>query len=795
MAFNEKTMPSLDGIIFLEVMELIAEVIIDIENKQVNRSFDYLIPSHLNDVIKIGYRVIVPFGSLKRTGFVIDIKETTEYKNNLKEIIDTLDVRRVLNEEFIDLAKYIAENNFSFYATSLQTMIPTALKIKYQKVAKIINKDNVSDECKNIIKRGELIIDKLDKDKLAIIYNEVKKGNVLLDTKFKQNRNDNVVSYVRLLDSNIKASNQGTSLLSFLEEAGADIELSILVNDAGYSKSVIDTLVKNNAIEIYKKEVFIDKKEIVLADKEVNLTDEQLKVLNSLSYDNSKTYLLHGITGSGKTEVYMHWIDDVIKNNKSAIMLVPEIALTPQITALFKARFKSNIAILHSRLSIVDKYDEWKRIINNEVKIVVGARSAIFAPLNNLGIIIIDECHESSYIQSNNPKYNALDIAKIRSKTHSCPLVLGSATPNVSDYYLATNGEYELLELPNRVNGKSLPKSIVVDLRNELISGNKSVLSRELQEELKKCYNNKEQAILFLNRRGYSSFVMCRSCGESIKCPNCDVSLTYHSYTDTLKCHYCGHQIPNVKKCPSCSSSAIRFVGSGTEKILEAVNNLLPNAKTIRVDMDTTNKFDDYERAYSQFKNQEADILIGTQMITKGLDFENVTLVGVINADLALSYPTYDASMVAYNLIEQVSGRAGRANKDGKVIIQTYNPSHYVIECAKNHDYEKFYNKEILKRKISQMPPYSSVIEIMVSSSDYRLAYNEAIHITADLKKSAAKSIILGPTEAPIFKKNNIYRYTIQIQAIEDSVIERIKYIYPLYQNNNDIELSITRMC
>lgn len=402
----------------------------------------------------------------------------------------------------------------------------------------------------------------------------------------------------------------------------------------------------------------------------------------------------------------MRWIDETLKNNKSAIMLVPEISLTPQITSVLYARFKKNIAILHSRLSIYEKYNTWKRIINHEANIVIGARSAIFAPMENLGIIIIDECHESSYNQQNNPKYSAIEIAKLRSKYHNCPLVLGSATPNVKDYYYALNNDYELLELPMRSNGKPLPSIEVVDLREELMAGNRKVLSRRLQEELIKTKNNHEQSILFLNRRGYSTFVMCRSCGATVKCPHCDVALTYHAYTSTLTCHYCGYTIPNTTRCQNCGSDKIRFVGTGTEKLIETVNLLLPDAKILRMDMDTTKKMEDYESIYNSFKNHEADILIGTQMITKGLDFDDVTLVGIVNADLALNYPRFDSTMVAYNLIEQVSGRAGRSKKEGRVILQTYNPDHYVIKYAKNHDYNSFFNEELKRRKMQMLPPF-----------------------------------------------------------------------------------------
>lgn len=775
---------------------MIAEIIVDIENKQVNRSFDYRIPPHLEGLISVGYRVYVPFGRGKRLGFVIGIKEQSEYKRGLKDIVDSIDVYPILTEEFIGLARYIAEHNFSFYSTALQTMIPSALKIRYKRVARIVG-SGISPEAKALFHRTELCIDGLPSDCLRLIYQEVKKGNIVLDTKVYKRKDSNEAEYVVLSASGeAPVSRQGQRLVSYLEELGEPVELSAVLQDSGYSKAVLNTLVKKGIVEIVRKQRFIGYEEglELPREKKIALNSYQRQVYEAVNFDGYTPYLFHGITGSGKTEVYMQWIEKVIQKGKTALLLVPEISLTPQITGLFRRRFSANIAILHSRLTSAEKYKEWKRIYRKEVRIVIGARSAIFAPLEDLGIILIDECHESSYVQQNNPKYNAIEIAKLRGQAHGCPVILGSATPNVCDYYYATTGEYRLLSLSVRANGRPLPKATVVDMREELSGGNRSVFSRELQRELLECYKRKEQSILFLNRRGYSSFVMCRSCGSVVKCPHCDVSLTYHASRQTLKCHTCGYSMPNPSRCPQCASDKIRFVGSGTEKLLDAAQRLLPEARLLRVDLDTIGKTEDYEKAFYQFKNHEADILVGTQMITKGLDFENVTLVGVVNADLALSYPSYDAAMVAYNLIEQVSGRAGRARKDGKVIIQTYNPKHYVIECAKNHDYDAFYRQELQNRRLTLMPPFSTVLEITVASKDCRQAHFEARHIADTLKSVAKVSLILGPAEAFIFKKRDLFHYTIQIQAVEDAVLDKLNYIYPLYQNNKEITLSITRM-
>ncbi len=772
---------------------MIASVVVDVINKQVNQTFDYLVPPYLESVIKVGYRVRVLFGRRTVLGFIVKLKNETSYRKTLKEISDIVDVYPVLNEEFINLAMYITENNFSYYAVALQTMIPSALKIKYQKIAIKKIDDSKLDSIFN--GKKEIILDNRTPEELKIIYEWHKLGYIDLDTKFKQNRKEKKIEYIYLLDETIKAtSKQGQNLLDYLKELNEPVPLSIVLEETNYSRSVIDTLKKIGAISSFSKENLNIDENIECENFDYDLNDYQMKAYNSLEFNESKTYLLNGITGSGKTILYIKWIKQILNQKKQALLLVPEISLTPQITSIFKKHFGNDVAIIHSRLSVFERYTAWKKILTHQVNIVIGARSAIFAPLDNLGIIIIDEEHEKSYIQENNPKYNAIEIAKLRSKTHKCPLVLGSATPNVCDYYKAIENEYELLSIPVRANNRPLPNKMIVDMREELKSGNKSVFSKSLKEKLVEVFKKNEQSILFLNRRGHSSFVMCRSCGKVIECPHCDVSLTYHASNNTLVCHHCGYKQMNVDKCPSCNSSKIRFVGSGTEKVMEEINKLIPEAKVLRVDLDTTSKIVDYETAFELFKNHEADIMVGTQMIAKGLDFADVTLVGIINADLALHYPSYDANMVAYNLIEQVSGRAGRASKQGEVIIQTYQPEHFVITSAVNNDYDSFFKREIQNRKIMGMPPFSLAIEIMVESKDYNLAINEANNVVYALKKVSYNSVILGPATALPFKLNDTYRYIIQVKIVEDIVMDKINEIYPIYQKNKDVNIKITRM-
>lgn len=773
---------------------MIASVIIDIKNKQVNKSFDYNIPNNLLGVVKLGARVRVNFANKIRVAFVIEIKEETDYSKNLKDIEDVIDINPIINEEGIEIAKYISNNNFTFMISSLENLIPRAFKIKYQTiVTKLIDNDLTKSLFGN---KKELIFDNMNDDKKNLCYQLLKDNSISFDTRFKQIKEDPYEVMIHLVDDSISCpSKKSSSLLDYLSEINQDIEEKLLIADSGYSKAVIDTLESIGAISKYKKEIIeSNEDEYIKEYKKVPLNQYQKNAIEAIKMDKYDTYLIHGVTGSGKTNVYMELIEDARCNNKSSIMLVPEISLTPQITDLFKSRFKNRIAILHSRLSIKEKYNEWKRILAQEVDIVIGARSAIFAPLKNLGCIIVDEEHESTYKQENNPKYSAIDIARLRAKKYDCPLVLGSATPDVSDYFKACEGEYKLIEMPFRANMKPFPESEIVDMRQELKNGNKSVFSLKLKNAIIENYNNHNQTILFINRRGHSSFVMCRSCGEVVKCPHCDVSLTFHKRTNTLKCHYCGYEIPNPVNCPKCGSEKIRYLGTGTEKVMEELTNILPDARCYRMDMDTTKKMEDYEAMYQGFKAHDYDILVGTKMITKGLDFPLVTLVGIINADLALNYPLYNASSEAFNLIMQVSGRGGRAEKDGRTIIQTYNPNHFVIEASKINDYDHFYKNEIKYRRIQHMPPFSEALMITISSFDANLAYEEAKIIATNLKKASIESKILGPVEADIFKKNDIFYFKIQVLAYEDSVLDMVKYLYPKYQSDKNVTLDIERM-
>jgi len=517
----------------------------------------------------------------------------------------------------------------------------------------------------------------------------------------------------------------------------------------------------------------------------------QEKVANEVNLNKSDTYLLYGVTGSGKTEVYMELINRSLKKGKTAIMLVPEISLTPQIVDRFTTRFGSKIAILHSGLSDTEKYDEYRKITKGEVKIVVGARSAIFAPLDNLGIIVIDEEHTQTYKQDNNPRYHARDVAMIRGKYHNCPVVLGSATPSLESFARATNNVYKLLTLTKRAGQGSLPQVTIVDMKNEVKKGN-FILSKILVDKIREKLNKKEQIILLLNRRGYSSMLTCRDCGTVLKCPNCDISLTYHKTSNRNSCHYCNYSIKNVNKCSVCGSNNIKDYGLGTEKLEEELKRIF-NAKIVRMDMDTTSKKGMHEKIIEDFGNHEYDILLGTQMIAKGLDFPLVTLVGVINADSSLNLPDFRSAEVTFQLLSQVSGRAGRSDLSGEVIIQSYNPDHYSIRYAKNHDYLNFYKEEMKLRKILNYSPYYYITLVNISSRDYEYGFSEANKIGEYLRKNLNNDTkVLGPSMANVFRINNVYHYQCIIKYKRDDKLNIVLMkLDELYKINNKIDVSI----
>lgn len=716
---------------------MVANVLVELSNRNIDKTFTYNIPNELENLIKVGIRVLVPFGKQTLEGFVLSISENTNSEIELKDIIKPIDDEVILNEELLELGKFIKRKTLSTLISAYQVMLPKALKA--DKKTKI----NKSYESNIIIKDEKLLKDYKLTDKQKIIIDEIRNG-----------KNDK----------------------KHLKDL-ATSSLTTLLN-----KGILEEVLS----EKYRLSIE-NKKEY----KKVELNDEQKNAVNTVlsDLDKSNTYLLYGVTGSGKTEVYMEIIDAMLLQGKTAIVLVPEISLTPQMVERFSSRFKENIAILHSRLNDGEKYDEYRKIARGEVKIVIGARSAIFAPLKNIGVIIVDEEHTTSYKQESTPKYNAIDIAVERAKYHNAQVVLGSATPTLESFAKVIKGIYKLIELKKRANNKALPTVTLVDMNKEKNRNNH--FSKTLIQEIQNTLDRKEQVILLLNRRGYSSFVTCSNCGYVSKCPNCDITLTYHKTSDMERCHYCGYATRRKEICPECHEKAIEQLGYGTEKIEEELKSLF-NARVIRMDLDTTGTKGAHEKIISAFRNQEYDILLGTQMIAKGLDFANVTLVGVINADTSLMIPNFRSSEYTFDLLSQVSGRSGRGEKKGTVIIQTFNQDHYAIKLAKTHDYMAFFREEMKIRKTLQYPPYCFLVSIKVISKDYNLAQTESNLIAKRLRENLLNSTVLGPSIGSTFKINNTYRFGIIIKyKKEDNLYPFLEKMLDYYKINDKIRLDI----
>ena len=711
---------------------MIAEVIIQSNAKDLNRVFDYKIPTEYeeNALELIGARVLVSFARRKELeeGYIVNIKQSTEYE--VKEIAKVEE--KYLNNEKIELAKWMSKRYFCNIADCLKLMLPPG---STRKVSNRVKEKSVN-----------FVTLKKDEDEIEL---DIETGK-------------------------LKSAKQ-IRILKFLLENG-DALISDIEMFADGSRAIVNTLCKNGYTEIIEKKVERDPFEFKEVEKTTKLilTEEQANAFNAIcdSMDDMlfSEFLLYGVTGSGKTEVYLQLIEKALNEHKSSILLVPEISLTPQTVNRFIARFgKENIAVLHSKLSIGERYDEWNKINEGRAKIVIGARSAIFAPVKDLGLIIIDEEHDSSYKSEMTPKYDAKEVARFMCKEENVPLLLGSATPDIDTYYRAKNEEIMILELKNRANKASLPDIEIIDLREELAKGNKSMLSTRLYEEIQKNLNDKKQTILYLNRRGFSTFVMCRNCGYTVKCKNCNINLTYHANTNKLKCHYCGYEEKLVTKCPSCGSEQIRYFGTGTQKLEYEINKLFPNASTIRMDIDTVSKKNSHEQILEKFKNDNIDILIGTQMVVKGHHFPNVTLVGVIAADGSLNIDDFRANERTFQILTQVAGRAGRGEDKGRVIIQTYNPDNFSIECAKKQNYDLFYNTEISLRKQLKYPPFCDIILIGFTSVIEQEVAKVAGKIHEYLKNRVLKEnlgiILYKALPSPIDKIKNKYRWRILIKC------------------------------
>lgn len=715
-------------------------VLTQIGAKAVDQTFFYHVPKLLENNIKIGVRVRIPFGNMILDGFVLGISDNSSYDNSkIKDIINVIDKEPVLNKEMLLLGKYMSDNLLASLSSCYQVMLPKALKAEVKSNIKI-KYDRYLHRIKSI-EEIDRYIDNCKYESQINLLCKLKEGDILI-TKMS---------------------------------------------------SSINTIIKYGFASIIYEECKRYKYDGISNYKRVNLTDKQRLVSDTIisSFGKSDTFLLYGVTGSGKTEVYMDVIEKAINNGKSAIMLVPEIGLTPQIVGKFISRFGNVISVLHSKLSDSERYDEYRKITNGESKIVIGTRSAIFVPFANIGVIIIDEEHTSSYKQDNNPRYSAINVAEWRSKYHNCPLVLGSATPSLESFAKAGNHVYKLLSLTERAGGSVLPIVNIVDMKEEVKKGN-FILSDMLKNKISEVLSKGEQAIILLNRRGYSSTISCKECGYVYKCPNCDITYTYHKSSNNLKCHYCGYSMVLPNKCSICGSDNLKDYGLGTEKLEETLNSLY-KAKIVRMDVDTTSKKGQHQKIIDDFEEHKYDILIGTQMIAKGLDFPLVTLVGVVSIDSSLTSPDYRASENTFQLLSQVSGRAGRSENKGEVIVQTFNPDHYAITLAKNHDYIDFYKEEMKVRKMLKYSPYYYMVLVSITSKDYELGFKEANKIGSYIRNNiSSDSIVLGPTMANMFKVNNIYHYQIIIKyRKDDSLMKVLKFIIDMQVRNNKIDVSI----
>lgn len=721
---------------------MIANVIVDILNSEVDRVFDYLIPDDMP--VAVGDRVLLPFGNRKIEGYVLSVSDTTDCdETKLKPIIKRMDEFPIIKPELINLV------------FDLKTLLHLRLV------------DGVRLVVPSQIRSGK--VNKIEKRVLHLNPDEA-----IVDEYFAQIRANakNEIGAINYLKLNAEADFSKLSKM--------------------FSNSTINKLIDKNIFLVNMVHVNRTAFDIATEEGRVKLNETQNNVVKTVT-EKTSNYLLHGVTGSGKTEVYLNIIEKMLKDQKTAIMLVPEISLTPQMIRVFTARFGDTVAVLHSGLSAGEKFDEWFRLYKGEARIAIGARSAIFAPLDNLGIIIIDEEHDSSYVSDSNPRYNTYDIAKLRAKYNNCSLLLGSATPSIETYHLTETGELNLLEMPVRVNKKPMPPIEIVDMCSEFRLGNKTPFSKELMSELTKTIDEQKQAILFINRRGFSSFMMCRDCGYVPKCEACDVSLTYHKEDSQLKCHYCGKRYKALTRCPSCGSDNLKLGGVGTEQVVEQLRELFPDVKVLRMDNDTTQNKNAYAKILGEFGATKPAILVGTQMIAKGHDFPEVNLVGILDADLSLYFGDFRASEKTFQLITQVAGRAGRSSVEGKVILQTYFPKHYVYKLCASYNYNKFYDKEINLRETTLFPPFSTIVRLLLTSEDDDKARNYTHDLFILLKelrvKYKEKFYFLEAMKSPVTKIKNKYRYQILMRFSSDG--EEIKSdIYKVLDENKNKNVS-----
>ena len=779
---------------------MIAQVYITTNNLNIDKPFDYAVPEELCGKISVGSRVKVPFGggNLPKEAYVVSLKDESNF-SALKSLRTVSDEFPVLTKSAISLCLFMRERYFCTFSEAASLMLPPGTDIKFEEWISLCHKYYENDKERLSVKQTQLVKLLRDNDgscemmqiKSVLGKNARTVVNSLIDKSiaeksFRDKRRanektirvayycgeENISYYIDKLE---KSAPKQAAVLRVLSEHG-EVSVPDIVALSGATRNSVEALYVKQLIDYREVEIlrnplegkqFTPPTELVLSQIQ---EDAASQVINK----GNGTFLLHGITGSGKTEVYMKIVSDALKKGKQAILLVPEISLTPQMTDRFFKRFGDKVAVIHSALSMGERLDEWRRIRRKDATVIIGARSAIFAPCDNIGVIIIDEEHEQSYKSESSPRYHARDIASFLAQKHGCPLVLGSATPSVESYYKAKTGIFTLLELGERFNKKPLPQVFIADMRQELKDGNKTVLSRMLASEINENLNSGEQTILFLNRRGYSTFVSCRDCGFVFTCPSCSVSLTYHKNSNSLVCHYCGHQEYIKAECPKCSSPRVRDFGKGTQKAEEQISSIFPKATVLRMDADTTSGKRGHEKLLEKFSEEKTDILLGTQMVTKGLDFDNVTLVGVLAADASLNIDDFRAQERTFNLITQVCGRAGRGDKPGRAVIQTYEPDNPTLLLAAKQDYKSFYEEEIEYRRAFCYPPFCDIITLTVSSSNEEDAKTTISKAAMKLKvalRSYENCVFYGPSPAPLKRIQGRYRYRLWFKCDADTLL------------------------
>ena len=787
----------------------IAKIIVDVPLMQTDQPYSYKVPEEFVDMLEVGMRVHVPFGKGNRLiqGIVLGLESQSDEdaaNQDLKEIAEVLDFSPVLTQEQLWLAEELRKSVFSYKITILKAMLPGFLNSSYDKILYPLEDLSQADLERLFGSEDSLAFSSLDLAKQAEMMRLTRKGLLRLEYQAVDQKKVKTQSWYEVhidqlerIEISARAKKKA-ELRDYLLSHPESAPLASLLES--YSREQVNFFVEQGAVSIVQKEVQRSAAyfECIEASQPLELNPEQRQardaVISAIG-SQQPPFLLQGITGSGKTEVYLQIIQGALDKGKTAILLVPEISLTPQMTERFIARFGEKVAILHSGLSNGEKYDEWRKVERGDAQVVIGARSAIFAPLKSLGVIIIDEEHEASYKQDSNPRYHAREVAILRAQYNQAALILGSATPSLESRARAGKGVYQHLRLTQRANPlATIPEVQVIDFRDYIGQNETSNFTPPLLEAIQDRLDKKEQVVLMLNRRGYSSFVMCRECGTVDSCPNCDISLTLHMDTKTMNCHYCGFSkgIPQV--CPNCQSRSIRYYGTGTQKAYDELAELFPQARILRMDVDTTRRKGSHQALLDQFGRGEADILLGTQMIAKGLDFPNVTLVGVLNADTALNLPDFRSSERTFQLLTQVAGRAGRAEKAGQVLIQSYNPEHYAIRFAKEQDYEGFYAYEMSIRRQLGYPPYYFTIGITLSHKKEEEVVKRAYEVMGILRSGLSEtSKILGPTPKPITRTHNLYHYQILIKyRLEDELGQTLNQVLALTQERENSELRLS---